>query len=84
MVNGFSRSYAPSIAVSTAQTNQKQAGPQMAGLPPTETSSVARARGYAVRGYSKTQAFMSVPIVNRTPTRNTGAMVYSGRLNDGP
>lgn len=84
MAPGFSTSYARSIAVSTAETNQNQAGPQMAGLPPTETISVAQARGYAVRGYSKTQAFMSVPIVKYSPTRPTGRMVYSSRFNSGP
>ena len=62
MVNGFSTSYPRSIAVSTAQTNGNQAGPQMAGLVPTETASVAQARAYQVRGSRQTQAFLTMPL----------------------
>lgn len=78
----FSTNYPRSISSSNAETNQRQAGPQMAGLVPTETVSVAQARAYQIRGSRQTQAFMTMPLyttvqqsrpiwVSRNPPRFT-------------
>lgn len=66
----FSTTYSRGFNSSNAQTNQRQAGPQMAGLVPTETASVAQARAYQIRGSRNTQAFWSMPLYSKTqPSR---------------
>jgi len=72
----FSTTYSRGVSSSNVLTNQRQAGPQMAGLVPTETASVAQARAYQIRGSRKTQSFLSMPLYSTTrPSRPIGTPV---------
>ena len=62
----WSTNYPRSISTSTARTNQRQAGPQMAGLYPTETISVAQRNSYNVRGLPLPQSMLIMPLYNTT------------------
>lgn len=66
----YSTTYSRGVSSSNVLTNQRQAGPQMAGLPPTETASVAQARAFQIRGSINTQTFWSMPLYTTTqPSR---------------
>lgn len=58
----FSTSFARGISSSNVLTNQKQAGPQMYGLPPTETASVAQARAYKIAALPQRLSDLIMPL----------------------